>query len=40
VKDNISALETNINAGQEELRREISDFQERIRNIVAGQAEF
>jgi hypothetical protein len=30
-------LETKINAGQEELRREISDFQERIR---AGQDEF
>jgi hypothetical protein len=30
-------LETKINAGQEELRQEISDFQERIR---AGQAEF
>jgi hypothetical protein len=37
VKDNISALETNINAGQEELRGEISDFQERI---GAGQDEF
>jgi septal ring factor EnvC (AmiA/AmiB activator) len=31
VNGNISALETKINAGQEELRREISDFQERNR---------
>jgi hypothetical protein len=33
VKDDISALETKINAGQEELRQEINAFQERIRNI-------
>jgi uncharacterized protein YhaN len=33
-------LETKINAGQEELRQEINAFQERIRNIEAGQAEF
>jgi gas vesicle protein len=37
ISDNMSALETKINAGQGELRQEISDFQERIR---AGQAEF
>jgi hypothetical protein len=37
VRGNISALETKINTGQEELRQVISDFQERIR---AGQAEF
>jgi hypothetical protein len=37
VKGNISALETKINAGQEELRQKISAFQERIK---AGQAEF
>jgi gas vesicle protein len=37
ISDNMSALETKINAGQEELGQEISDFQERIR---AGQAEF
>jgi hypothetical protein len=37
VKGNISALETKINAGQEELIQEISAFQERIK---AGQAEF
>jgi hypothetical protein len=36
VKDDISALETKINAGQEELRRKISVFQERIRNIETG----
>jgi hypothetical protein len=40
MRDNISALETIINAGQEELRREISVFQERIRNIETGQAAF
>jgi hypothetical protein len=39
VKDNISALETKVNAGQEELREEISAFQDRIGNIEAGQAE-
>jgi hypothetical protein len=39
-KVNMSALETKINAGQEELRQEINAFQERIRNIEAGQAEF
>jgi hypothetical protein len=33
-------LETKINAGQEELRQEINAFQERIKNIEAGQAEF
>jgi hypothetical protein len=31
VKGNISALEIKINAGQEEMRQEISDFQERIK---------
>jgi hypothetical protein len=40
VKDNISALETKINAGQGELRQEINAFQDRIRNIEAGQAQF
>jgi hypothetical protein len=37
VKGNISALETKINAVQEEQRQEIGAFQERIK---AGQAEF
>jgi hypothetical protein len=37
VKDEVSALETKINAGQEELRQEISVFQERVRS---DQAEF
>jgi predicted transcriptional regulator len=36
----MSALETRINAGQEELRQEINAFQERIRNIEDGQAAF
>jgi gas vesicle protein len=40
VKEKVSALETKINAGQEEFRREISDPQERIRNIETRQAEF
>jgi polyhydroxyalkanoate synthesis regulator phasin len=40
VKGDISALEKKINAGQEELRREVSVFKERIRNIEAGQAAF
>jgi predicted nuclease with TOPRIM domain len=40
ISDNICALETKINAGQEELRQEINAFQERIKNIEAGQAEF
>jgi hypothetical protein len=40
VKGDISAKEIKINAGQEELRREISVFQERIRNIETGQAAF
>jgi gas vesicle protein len=40
ISDNIIALETKINAGQEELREEINAFQERIRNIEAGQAAF
>jgi predicted nuclease with TOPRIM domain len=40
MKSDISALETKINAGQEELRQEIKAFQERIRNIEAGQAAF
>jgi hypothetical protein len=40
ISDNISALETKINAGQEELRQEINVFQERIKDIEAGQAEF
>jgi hypothetical protein len=40
VTDEISALETKINAGHEEFRRETSDFQERIRNIETGQAAF
>jgi ribosomal protein L34E len=40
ISDSISALETKINTGQEELRREISVFQERIKNMEAGQAEF
>jgi hypothetical protein len=37
VKGDVSAMETKINAGQEELRQEICAFQERIK---AGQAEF
>jgi gas vesicle protein len=40
ISDNMSALETKINAGQEELRQEINVFQERIKDIEAGQAEF
>jgi hypothetical protein len=40
VKGDISALETKINAGQEELRREDSVFLERINKIEAGQAAF
>jgi hypothetical protein len=39
IENSISALETKINAGQEGLRQEISVFQERIKNIEAGQAE-
>jgi hypothetical protein len=37
VKDDISAMETKINACQEEMRQEISVFQEKIK---ASQAEF
>jgi DNA repair exonuclease SbcCD ATPase subunit len=40
LKTYISALETKTNAGQEELKQEINAFQQRIRNIEVGQAEF
>jgi polyhydroxyalkanoate synthesis regulator phasin len=39
-KNDISAVKGEVSAVKNELRREISDFQGRIRNIEAGQAAF